>query len=89
MKRSREGEYATQEEMNYLFLSKCPSCEAGEMYEGPNGGLSVNFRCDCCGQGFNIGFGKPENIGIDPKWIRKSLKEIRKIKLKRINHEQI
>jgi hypothetical protein len=34
----------------------CIVCKNGELISGPTGGSSQNFRCDKCGQEYNLGF---------------------------------
>jgi DNA-directed RNA polymerase subunit RPC12/RpoP len=34
---------------------KCPDCGCREFYEGPSGGLCINWQCAGCGNKFNIG----------------------------------
>lgn len=34
---------------------KCPDCGSLDFYEGPSGGLCVNYQCAGCGSRFNIG----------------------------------
>lgn len=33
----------------------CPFCRSDKFFEGPHGGLSVNWFCARCGAGFNLG----------------------------------
>lgn len=85
IQRSVDGEKITDWERNYLWegISKrkrvpCINCRKEDMYAGPEGGMSQNWRCPNCGQGINLtllGNGKDkfwcDNIGIDKTWIRK------------------
>jgi len=34
----------------------CIVCKKGELVSGPRGGSSQNFRCEECGQEYNLGF---------------------------------
>jgi len=86
--KSRDGEKITEWERNYLWEGftkrkrvPCINCEVEDMYEGPQGGMSTNWRCPNCGQGINltlIGQGKNDfwcdNIGIDKYWINDKAK---------------
>jgi hypothetical protein len=81
--KSKCGENITTWERNFLWESinkrrrvRCINCEREDMYEGPQGGMSTNWRCTNCGQGINLTFIKNskdgflcENIGIDESWI--------------------
>jgi len=74
--KSKDGERATDYDITFIEKGICPNCEVGKLYEGPSGGLSTNYRCDHCGQGFNITIigGElirewVENIGNDEYWI--------------------
>lgn len=81
-KRSKTGEEITNWEFSLLKVNKCPNClVSDEIYAGPEGGGSTNFRCHACGQGYNIGV-FVKNIGVDPHWI--DIKKIRKKKLNKI-----
>ena len=84
IKKSKDGQEITNDERNFLWegftLRKrvpCINCQVEDMYEGPQGGMSTNWRCPNCGQGVNLTFlgnginmFKAENIGIDRSWIR-------------------
>ena len=35
---------------------RCPDCQ-GKFLEGPSGGCCVNFKCEDCGNRFNVAFG--------------------------------
>jgi hypothetical protein len=81
--KSKNGEKITDWERNYLWegINKrkrvpCIHCENEDMYQGPSGGMSANWRCPACGQGINltlVGNKKEDfwcdNIGIDINWI--------------------
>ena len=44
------------EELRYVNnTGHCPTCKEGELIGGPRGGSSQNFRCQNCGQEFNLG----------------------------------
>jgi hypothetical protein len=44
-------------ELDHLnTIHKCTVCKDGELVAGPMGGSSQNFRCDNCGQEYNLGF---------------------------------
>jgi len=46
----------TPEELRALTEGKCPDCGATDKWQqGPEGGLSENWRCGDCGSQFNIG----------------------------------
>jgi hypothetical protein len=54
-----------EEEKDYFvrFIQKrrkCPDCYAGDLLAGPEGGCSVNFRCNNCASGYNIAFAMGE-----------------------------
>jgi hypothetical protein len=80
--RSKIGEQVTDWEFQKLVENKCPNCLLGELYTGPEGGGSTNFRCHVCGQGYNVGI-FVENIGVDPSWI--NIKDVRKKKINKID----
>lgn len=79
------GQDITNWERNLLWNSitkrrrvQCINCEVEDMYEGPQGGMSTNWRCSNCGQGVNLTIVKYskdgflcENIGVDESYIRK------------------
>jgi hypothetical protein len=81
--KSKVGEKITDWERNFLWNSiknrkrvRCINCESEDMYEGPQGGMSTNWRCPNCGQGINLTFFANnkdgfmcDNIGIDKSWI--------------------
>ena len=83
-KRSNVGEEITDWERTILMHNKCPNCMIGDICQGPEGGGSINYRCNTCGQGYNLGV-IVENIGIDLSWA--SLKHIRKLKLDKLNDQ--
>jgi transcription elongation factor Elf1 len=92
--KSKDGEKLTEWEKLFLWkqleLDKtvtCPNCESAKMFEGPQGGMSVNIRCPKCGQGINFlwlpgckdvhALDWCDNIGIDESWIdRKTYSKI-------------
>lgn len=84
--KSADGERLTAWEKLFLWkqLQKdgtviCPNCESARMYQGPQGGMSVNIRCPKCGQGVNFlwlpgctevdALDWCDNIGIDKSYI--------------------
>lgn len=87
MKRSKKGEAITEWEYNILKNNnQCPNCLVGEVQEGPSGGISTNYRCRCCGQGYNLTlFEQIENIGIDESWI--DIRYQRKLKLENLDEK--
>lgn len=52
---TRERERCTMEEESLIRDGNCPDC-AGDLVEGPHGGLSVNWYCSnkYCGSRFNV-----------------------------------
>jgi hypothetical protein len=63
MERSyKKGERLTTDEIEFmearlrLELPACPDCESGEFLSGPEGGCSINIKCDNakCGSKFNF-----------------------------------
>ena len=82
--KSRVGQEITDYERDLLWDSitkrqrvRCINCEVEDMYKGPQGGMSQNWRCPNCGQGINLtifgndknGF-RCDNIGVDTSWRR-------------------
>ena len=50
-----DGDNLTDWEMSYLTVFKCcPDCKTGELMEGPQAGMSVNFTCTKCTSKFNL-----------------------------------
>jgi hypothetical protein len=41
----------------------CPFCEHKEFFEGPHGGMSINWYCANCAAGFNLGPAEFRNFG--------------------------
>ena len=79
--KSTDGQIATDYDMTFISKGKCPNCETGTLYEGPSGGMSTNYRCGTCGQGFNIVIWENkiirqwvENIGVNERYIIKETK---------------
>lgn len=65
------SEFLTDEEFSRMYPENsdpvCPDC-GGNLFKGPEGGLSVNVKCKNCGAEFNVlqGLGKVERIGGTP-----------------------
>jgi hypothetical protein len=40
----------------HILRGECPDCQGKEWYEGPHGGMSVNWYCgnEDCGSGFSV-----------------------------------
>ncbi len=84
-KRSKKGENISDYEYEVL-RNKCPNCLVGEVFEVSNVGLSTDYRCAYCGQGYNLFLGENiKNIGIDENWI--NIKYQREKKLKNLENE--
>ena len=86
--KSTDGQRLTAWEKDFIWKSMekdgtitCTNCESAKMYEGPQGGMSVNIRCPKCGQGINFmmlpgckgveALDWCDNIGVDESWISK------------------
>jgi len=70
MKQSCEiNECITEEEAEYILTAieskkpDCPDCKIGYLLTGPEGGCSINVRCDACGSKFNLMFLGRQVIG--------------------------
>ena len=49
-------DFLSETALSYINSKKqCPLCKKGYLIGGPHGGSSQNFRCNECGQEFNLG----------------------------------
>lgn len=50
------AELTNEQKMKAKFEEgQCPDCGSTEFYEGPSGGLCINYECANCGSRFNVG----------------------------------
>lgn len=50
---TENGQSLTSYELDFTVRGRCPDCD-GDLLVGPQGGCSVNVRCDRCGSKFNV-----------------------------------
>lgn len=64
---SKNGDFLDKEEMARMYPDNgdpaCPDC-GGNLFKGPEAGLSINVKCENCEAEFNVlqGLGKVERI---------------------------
>jgi hypothetical protein len=53
---TRMGQRLSLIQVDYINTTcgKCPDCMEGYLIQGPEGGASINCRCDRCGSEFNL-----------------------------------
>ena len=64
-------DFLSETTLSYInSTGQCPRCKEGDLIAGPQGGASQNYRCQDCGQEFNLGFNR---FGGPVIWIAQTL----------------